>query len=318
MNEVLPLVSIIIPTYNRRELLMETLNSVKEQIFINWECIIVDDGGNDNTEMEMLELVNNDSRFRYFRRPQNHPKGACGCRNFGFEKSNGKYIQWLDDDDLLSANKIELQVESLEKLYNINLFVTCSWDLYWPNKKLELINRFKTNGLINKQDFFKRLAEDQTFVPSLAYLTSRELILKSGYWNTDLTINQDAEFFTRILINSEGLVNISDCHVLYRQHEGSRISTRRSEQNIKSFFLSLSLMQSYLKAYDIEAKNYFKWKLLKWFIAYYKAHPNLLKKYYYLFKENGIDLNLHHYYYLKYGLYKKLNPVYKSIKMLKS
>lgn len=308
------LVSIIIPTFNRSYLLLESIKSVISQNFQNWECIIVDDGSSDNTKEVVGNIISLDDRFKYFNLPNHYTKGACACRNYGFEKSAGKYIQWLDDDDILSDNKIELQVEELEKLNNINLFAMCSWDLYWPNKKIQLINSFKPNGLIKKENFLQRLATHQTFIPPLAYLTPRDLILKAGYWNTYLTINQDAEFFNRVLLNSEGLINLTDCYVLYRQHDGDRISQRKSEQDINSFFFSLSLMQSYLKVHDLNANTYFKWKLLKWFLAYYKSYPDLFIRYRYLFRENGINLNYRYYYVLKYNLYKMIYPFYKSIK----
>lgn len=84
-----PLVSIIIPTYNRAHLIGETLDSVLAQIYTNWECIVVDDGSTDSTAELLAFYVEKDSRFQYHHRPKDRLKGANACRNYGFELSRG-------------------------------------------------------------------------------------------------------------------------------------------------------------------------------------------------------------------------------------
>ena len=96
-----PLVSIIIPTFNRAHLIGETLDSVLAQIYENWECIIVDDGSTDNSSEIIGNFVKKDSRFQYYHRPQNRRKGANACRNYGVEKSKSEYLIFLDSDDRL-------------------------------------------------------------------------------------------------------------------------------------------------------------------------------------------------------------------------
>ena len=80
-----PLVSIIIPSYNRAKLLEETLDSILAQTWKNWECIVVDDGSTDSTEELLKMKYLNDKRFTWYRRPQDVPKGANACRNYGFQ-----------------------------------------------------------------------------------------------------------------------------------------------------------------------------------------------------------------------------------------
>ena len=108
-----PLVSIIIPTYNRAHLIKETLDSVLTQTYTNWECIIVDDGNSDNTEEVINSYIAKDQRFKYCHRPSEHLPGGNGARNFGFKKSKGDLIQWFDDDDVMHKNKLSIQVKSL-------------------------------------------------------------------------------------------------------------------------------------------------------------------------------------------------------------
>ena len=84
-----PLVSIIIPTYNRAHLLEETLNSIVKQTYSNWECLIVDDGSKDDTDNFMESFIKKDKRFQYHKRPKNSPKGGNAARNYGFQLSKG-------------------------------------------------------------------------------------------------------------------------------------------------------------------------------------------------------------------------------------
>jgi glycosyltransferase involved in cell wall biosynthesis len=115
MNEPTPLVSIIIPTYNRAHLIGETLDSVLAQTYQNWECIIVDDGSTDNTDEVLEAYVQKDKRFKYYHRPDEHLPGGNGARNYGFKRSQGEYIQWFDSDDLMVAEKIELKVKAMSE-----------------------------------------------------------------------------------------------------------------------------------------------------------------------------------------------------------
>jgi len=98
------LVSIIIPTFNRAHLLGETLDSVITQTYSNWECIVVDDGSYDYTEELMDFYSRKNPRIIFVRRPDNRPKGANACRNYGFELSKGKYVNWFDSDNFMLSD----------------------------------------------------------------------------------------------------------------------------------------------------------------------------------------------------------------------
>ena len=164
------LVSIIIPTYNRAHLIMGTLNSVLEQTYTNWECLVIDDGSTDNTKEIVANYIKSDNRFQYFTRPNHLPKGANACRNYGFEISKGTYIQWFDSDDIMLPEKLALKVQALK---NIDVdFVVCEgavminsskffkkWKLYQSkNALLDHIKGnlvFGTNGPLFYKSYLK-------------------------------------------------------------------------------------------------------------------------------------------------------------------
>ena len=132
-----PTTTIIIPSYNRAGLISETLDSVLSQTYQNWECIIVDDGSTDDTETVIKRYIDSDSRFHFYKRPSKMLKGANSCRNFGFSKSKGEFIKFLDSDDLLTPDCLEKQVAILKS--NQNIKVCFSYGRYFNDstKKLE-------------------------------------------------------------------------------------------------------------------------------------------------------------------------------------
>jgi len=107
-----PLVSIIITSYNKGKYLIDALESVLSQSYKKFECIIVNDGSTDNTESIALEFCNKDSRFRYIYKKNG---GASSARNIALNSINGEYIQFIDGDDAILPNKIELQIDQLLK-----------------------------------------------------------------------------------------------------------------------------------------------------------------------------------------------------------
>jgi glycosyltransferase involved in cell wall biosynthesis len=99
-----PLVSIIIPTYNRAHLINETLDSILLQTYGNWECIIIDDGSTDSSGDVIGAYLKRDSRFQYKHRPKDRPKGANACRNYGFTLCQGEFVLFFDSDDIISPS----------------------------------------------------------------------------------------------------------------------------------------------------------------------------------------------------------------------
>ena len=124
-----PLVSIIIPTYNRAHLIVETLDSISRQTYANWECIIVDDGSTDASEILIKKYCDSDSRISLYQRPKERPKGANACRNYGLEKSKGSLINWFDSDDYMLPTFLEEKVSVILKgSYDFVMATSVDWD----------------------------------------------------------------------------------------------------------------------------------------------------------------------------------------------
>jgi len=107
-----PMISVIVPCYNHAKYLPQTLHSVLMQSYNNWECIIVNDGSTDNTEEVASEWVKKDMRFKYIKKING---GLSSARNEGLNVIIGKYVQFLDADDLIENEKLKLSLEVIGK-----------------------------------------------------------------------------------------------------------------------------------------------------------------------------------------------------------
>ncbi|SHG51952.1 glycosyltransferase family 2 protein [Flavobacterium defluvii] len=106
------LVSILTPTYNTEKFIRATIESVQNQTYQNWEMILVDDASTDKTVSIIEEFVQNDTRIKLFKLSKNSGNGVA--RNEALEKASGKYIAYLDADDLWSSTKLEKQLQFLK------------------------------------------------------------------------------------------------------------------------------------------------------------------------------------------------------------
>ena len=133
------LISIIIPCYNQVAFLPETLQSVLDQSYEHWECIIVNDGSLDNTEEVALEWCQKDSRFNYLKKENG---GLSSARNAGLKIAKGEYIQFLDSDDILEKDKL-LQQSSF---FQTNIDIIVSGYRYFESSegisKLRIFGRY--------------------------------------------------------------------------------------------------------------------------------------------------------------------------------
>lgn len=154
-----PLISIIIPTYNRAHLISETLESILAQTYTNWECIIVDDASTDNTVEIIDKFIKKDNRFTLYIRPNDLPKGANSCRNFGFLKSKGEYIKWFDSDDIFHENAIQNQIQYFQQNKDLDIVISKIQIVDSKTKNILKINKIESENLIvdyftNKVSFY--------------------------------------------------------------------------------------------------------------------------------------------------------------------
>ncbi len=182
-----PKVSVIIPCHNLGRFLPDSINSVLKQSISDWECIVVNDASTDETETIAQQAVEHDKRIQYYRTPSNLK--LSGTRNFGFAKASGKYICYLDADDMLTPDALALQSNALDTDRSIHI----------AYGKLDLISENlgerKPNEFPRTFNWFGQMAHHNQ-VPTGAMMR-REVIERSGGWRTRQWRAEDAEFWSR-------------------------------------------------------------------------------------------------------------------------
>lgn len=219
-----PLVSIIIPTYNRGHLIGQTLDSIVRQTYPNWECIIVDDGSSDDTRNVVKTYVEKDLRFQYHDRPHAYLPGGNGARNFGFSIAKGLYVNWFDDDDLMHDNKLLEQVNLLQK--SKKDFCVCQ----------TLVFRDSLDTIIGlrKASVFSSDPLSDYISSKIRWLTQAPLILRDFLiehqlkFDDDLIKAQEFDFFIKLLyVNSD--YSFTDTPLVFLRDHANRISRRHSD-----------------------------------------------------------------------------------------
>lgn len=230
-----PLVSIIIPCYNCEEFIVETVRSALSQTYSNCEIIVIDDGSTDNS----LEVIKTFGRRVFFTATEN--RGGPSARNTGLDLAKGEYIQFLDADDLISPNKIESQLKQLTELEPG--YISVSNAVYFEHGSdplkgkssmgyPELNSDKPSEWLIALLEMkFGNTDNRWGMVPQHAYLTPRSCIDAAGPWKKDLSIDQDGEFFARVITKSNGIRWEPSSYAYYRKFQTRKsVSTRSSKR----------------------------------------------------------------------------------------
>lgn len=192
------LVSILICNYNKGDYLRETLDSVIGQTYTNWECIIVDDHSIDNSWKILEEYAVLDSRFKIYKRPDNRRKGGNAARNYAFELSKGRYVNWLDSDDLINSIFLEEKLTTFQSFPDLDFVLSDIYRFYENLQNVVPVYDYE-NIDINPFDFGNDNYVFQTCMP----LYKRSFLESFPYlFDEELLVAQDVEFHLRVVIRS--------------------------------------------------------------------------------------------------------------------
>lgn len=209
------MISVIVPTFNRGHLVAQTIESILEQSYADFELVIVDDNSLDNTEMIVSDYSKRDLRIVYAKRPESYPKGANSCRNYGFEISKGEFIKWIDSDDLLTHDALGLQLESLESS-GADLSI-CNSEVFYsnPNDTAHRWGNIETEASVSN-----------FLLAKFRWHTGAGMWRKSCFsgkapWKEGLTNSQEWLMHLSQLIHRINLVRVPQTLCLVRAHQGS-------------------------------------------------------------------------------------------------
>ncbi len=183
-----PLITAIIPTFNRSSVIINALNSVLKQSYNPIEIIIIDDGSNDNTFNKTYSLLKKNN-VRYIYQPN---KGVSSARNIGIQNANGEFIAFLDSDDLWHKNKLELQMNFLlnQSEYNI-----CYTNEIWIRNGIK-VNQKKKHAKYSGNIYINCLK--LCIISPSSIIMKREVINDIGLFDESLPACEDYDYWLRL------------------------------------------------------------------------------------------------------------------------
>ena len=238
--ETFPLISVIVPFYNSEKFIEQTIKSILNQTFPSYEILIIDDGSTNKMALEKLEQIKElDKRIKVFHK-QN--EGLATTRDYGASKSDehAKYLMFTDDDDLIEPTFLECGFWTLETnkdaawAYSDSLgfgSIEYTWNKYFSSEKMKKENDLISAALVRKTDFF----------------------LVNGYNLKEKAVNEDWNFWLKLLSKEKFPVHISFYGEWYRRKENGEL--QRSRENKER---SLEIINNTAKGVtkEIKAKQY--------------------------------------------------------------
>lgn len=232
---MITLVSIIVPCYNQAQYLDEALQSVIEQTYQHWECIIVNDGSPDNTEEVASKWLDKDERFKYLYQENG---GLSSARNFGITNAKGNFILPLDADDRISADYIELAINSFKEDPTLKL-VYCKAEKFGDEEGLWVLPPFSLIDLCRINMIF-----------CTAFFKKSDWELVGGYDVNMIYGWEDWEFWISLLKEGGKVKCIDKVGFYYRIKSDSMLKRINQEKSNYIFeYLSIKHADFFVKQY---------------------------------------------------------------------
>lgn len=254
-------VSIVIPLFNRARLIKDTLQSLYQQTYADWEVVIVDDGSTDDSYAVVLEEARSDERIKLFKREQT-PKGAPTCRNIGIENATGTFIIFLDSDDLLAPYCLEERVEAFSKNQDYDFLVFQG--AFFEHKMGD--TNIRWNRFTNEIDLNRFLRGDVVWQTSAPIWKKTSLVSKKIYFYEYALSGQDWEFHLNALVKElkyKKINNLPD-YFVRRSIKNKADSISSTHGKVISFSNRLDLYTYILKTLGLnKAQKRAIFKLIK-------------------------------------------------------
>lgn len=238
-SKQLPKVSVIMPTYNRAAYILESIDSVRNQTYNNWELIIVDDGSDDNTEEIVKGL--NDSRVQFYKAGRIGINGKI--KNIGLGKATGELIAFIDSDDLWAAEKIGRQVELLQQYPEAGFCLTGGYNFREPGKPIDFF--YKQKQGVKVDSVFIPLFQSQIAAYAQVLMLWKKCIDVTGAFR-EVKSFSDVDFIINLASHFKAVI-IYDALVFRRLHDDNYIT----DNWIKSYHEGIEIIEFYRKENQI-------------------------------------------------------------------
>ena len=226
------LISIIVPIYNKEDYLRQCLDSIINQSYTNFEVLLVNDGSTDSSGIICQEYSERDSRFRYIEKKNG---GVSSARNLGLELSEGAYITFIDSDDWIEFNYLEVLYNALRE-NNTDVAISSYKSYYldgnfylrvYSSQEEEFLRIGKRNRDVFLEEFPKLGKLNHDFHCIASKLFKREL-LESQKFDESINYGEDLYFFFNLYLKIQSIIYVKEATYIYRQH-GTNITLNFTE-----------------------------------------------------------------------------------------
>lgn len=244
------LASILIPAHNAERWIGETIESALSQTWPYKEVIVVDDGSTDDTlgvargyASSLVNVIAQDNA------------GANVARNRALASAQGRYIQWLDADDLLAPSKVEAQMSEARAIGNPRILLTSPWGKFYYRTENATFSPDGLWGDLSPVEWLIQKFTNNAVMINAAWLVSRELTELAGLWDERLVRDQDGEYVSRLVSKSEFVRFVPAARSYYRQCNNESLSRQISERSLESVFLAKQLSIERLRSLEDSSRT---------------------------------------------------------------
>lgn len=239
-----PLVSILIPAYNAAAWIGATLDSALAQTWPHCEIVVADDGSTDDTAAIAAGYAR-----RGVRLCRQTNRGAGAARNLALTQAHGDYLQFLDADDLLAPDKIALQLARLAEA-PADTVASAAWARFHSDPTEGHFTPEPVWGDAAPLDWLVASWSGGGMMHPAAWLTPAKVARRAGPWNETLSLDDDGEYFTRVLLASAGVVHVRNARAYYRTHATGSLSQGKKPAHWRSSHEVCRLVQQAVLAHE--------------------------------------------------------------------
>ncbi|MGE9270141.1 MAG: glycosyltransferase family 2 protein [Verrucomicrobiales bacterium] len=258
-----PLISVVVPIYNRESYILETVGSLREQTYQNWEGIFIDDASTDRSYELVAQAAESDPRIKLYRREDKQSSdgsaGAQKCRNLGFEKSQGEWIVFLDSDDLLDPNCLQLRLEVLAE-QELDYVAYVGRIFHEAREDTDLVWNLPT-----EESALLRYLSSEPVWQTAGAMWRADFLRKQVRWLEGLPMMQDLEFHSRMLMSGARGIHLPKVDHYIRVSSHPSISDSwHSEIAAEAALMVLESLCGQLKRSDSEVPSQEKQRLARY------------------------------------------------------
>jgi glycosyltransferase involved in cell wall biosynthesis len=234
----MPQVSVVIPTYNRERFVIKAIDSVLDQTFTDYEIIVIDDGSSDGTR-KVLEAYSDKIRYIYQKN-----SGVSSARNTGIGEAQGVWIAFLDSDDEWNEDYLSTQITQIKQFpYAVAhmtnaVSVSSNGERYNYFREIDILRKFGSSQCLVLERPL-RLIVKHTISFLQSSIMRRDILLKAGLFDTELSIAEDLDLIVRVALEGSFTICKKELVEVYRRDEAIENlmaqSVKRGIYRFKSF-----------------------------------------------------------------------------------